>query len=179
MASDGWNYVLRVQTITNGAGGAGDQTWPVLTTADSEVEIFQMDVTNGDTVARNVSAVVDDATTTIATLLAASSLNAAAITRWPYVGGAFAWRGTIRRPRLRFTSGTEPGSFGPSQPWRPRRTRRSPSGSASGANSPLSSRPGPRRLLRAWRLSSGGEEGLVNGPKTHRNDSGAFRAEEA
>jgi len=93
MASDGWNYVIRVQTITNGAGGAGDQTWPVLTSTDSEVEIFQMDVTNGDTLARNVSAVVDDATTTIATLLAASSLNAAAITRWPYVGGAFAAAG--------------------------------------------------------------------------------------
>jgi len=93
MASDGWNYVMRVQSITNGAGGAGDQTWPVLTTDDSEVEIFQMELTNGDTVARNVSCVVDNGTTTIATILAASSLNAAATTRWPYVGQAFAATG--------------------------------------------------------------------------------------
>ena len=93
VVSEEWTYNLVQMTVVNGAGGAGDHTYAIASSEDSVVEVVQAEVTNGDTVARNLSIVVDDLTTTALTILPATSLNAAAVARIPFLGQVFAATG--------------------------------------------------------------------------------------
>src|SRR3990172_3976415 len=99
---DYWTYWLQQMTVTNGAGGAGDHTYSIAGASGGEsvFDIFEADLTNGDTVARNVSVVVDALTTTALTILPATSLNAGATVRLPFLGQVFAATGN--NPNLTF-----------------------------------------------------------------------------
>ena len=92
-SQDYWTYWLQQMTVTNGAGGAGDHTYSIAGQGESVFDIIQAEITNGDTVARNLSIVVDDLTDTALTILPASSLNAAAVARIPFLGQVFAATG--------------------------------------------------------------------------------------
>src|SRR3990172_786854 len=101
-SQDYWTYWLQQMTVVNGAGGAGDHTYSIAGASGGE-SVFDMlegDLTNGDTVARNGSVVVDDLTTTALTILPATSLNAAATVRLPFLGQIFAATGN--NPNLTF-----------------------------------------------------------------------------
>ena len=99
-SQDYWTYWLQQMTVVNGAGGAGDHTYSIAGQTESAFDIFEADLTNGDTVGRNVSIVVDDLTTTALTILPATSLNAGATVRLPFLGQVFAATGN--NPNLTF-----------------------------------------------------------------------------
>lgn len=97
MMNDEWAYWARNVTVTNAATGASDISFLLDVGAAgnniSEGEFLMGEVTNGDTVARNVLVTIGDGITTVFSILPSSSLNAGAVFRMPFVGQAFAAAG--------------------------------------------------------------------------------------
>src|SRR3990167_9384584 len=92
-SQDYWTYWLQQMTVTNGAGGAGDHTYSIAGQTESVFDIIQAEITNGDTLPRNLSILVVVLTPPALPMLPASSLNAAAVARIPFLGQIFAATG--------------------------------------------------------------------------------------
>lgn len=71
MSEDYWDGALWIYQadITNGAGGAGDQTYTLTVGTGNELEVLYGEVFNGDTSARVVTVIIDDGTNQITQIL--------------------------------------------------------------------------------------------------------------